>query len=99
MIDNRIETLELENKMLRNSNRLLQVELDKRKPCEEIKEQLQKAKELGAKTIAFTGEKENELEKSVDICLKVPSDNTGKIQEAHLVIGHLICKYVELALK
>ncbi|MHA1724569.1 MAG: D-sedoheptulose-7-phosphate isomerase [Promethearchaeota archaeon] len=56
---------------------------------------IQKAKELGAISIGFTGNRENELEKIVDYCLKVPSDDTPRIQEAHITIGHIICYLIE----
>jgi D-sedoheptulose 7-phosphate isomerase len=56
---------------------------------------IKKANELGAITIGFTGEKENKLEKIADICLKVPSDDTPRIQEGHITVGHIICYLVE----
>ncbi len=56
---------------------------------------LEKAKELGAITIGFTGEKENKIEKIVDYCLKVPSTDTPRIQEGHITVGHIICFLVE----
>jgi D-sedoheptulose 7-phosphate isomerase len=54
-----------------------------------------KAKELGAVTIGFTGEKESELSKLCDFCLKVPSNDTPRIQECHILFGHIICEIVE----
>jgi len=56
---------------------------------------LEKAKEKGAITVGRTGQKENEIEKIVDFCVKVPSDDTPRIQEAHITIGHIICYLVE----
>ncbi|MFX1311019.1 MAG: SIS domain-containing protein [Promethearchaeota archaeon] len=56
---------------------------------------LEKAKEIGAKTIGFTGQRENKIEKIVDYCLKVPSTDTPRIQEGHITIGHIICYLVE----
>ncbi|MHA1729854.1 MAG: D-sedoheptulose-7-phosphate isomerase [Promethearchaeota archaeon] len=56
---------------------------------------IQKAKELGAISIGFTGAQENKLEKIVDICLKVPSNDTPRIQEAHITISHIICYLIE----
>ncbi|MFW9936248.1 MAG: SIS domain-containing protein [Candidatus Thorarchaeota archaeon] len=54
-----------------------------------------KAKDMGALTIGFTGKKENKIEKIVDYCLKIPSDDTPRIQEGHITIGHIICFLVE----
>jgi len=31
----------------------------------------------------------------VDVCINVPSDDTPRIQEAHIMIGHIICEIVE----
>ena len=56
---------------------------------------LKKAKELGAITIGFTGLKENKIEKIVDFCLKIPSNDTPRIQEGHITVGHIICYLVE----
>lgn len=56
---------------------------------------LKKAKELEAITIGFTGLKENKIEKIVDYCLKIPSNDTPRIQEGHITVGHIICYLVE----
>lgn len=53
------------------------------------------AKSLGVHTIALTGQKENLLEKLSDITIKVPSIDTARIQESHIMIGHIICELVE----
>jgi len=54
-----------------------------------------KAKKLGAKTIAFTGKSGGKLKNKVDILLNIPSDNTPRIQEAHITVAHIICGLVE----
>lgn len=56
---------------------------------------LNKAKEKGAITIGFTGQKENKMEAIVDYCLKIPSNDTPRIQEGHITVGHIICYLVE----
>lgn len=56
---------------------------------------LKQAKELGLTTIGFTGENGGEINQYCDILLKVPSSDTPRIQEAHLLIGHAICELVE----
>lgn len=53
------------------------------------------AKKIGAITIGLTGSNPNKLEKISDITLKIPSNNTQRIQEAHILIGHIICEIVE----
>jgi D-sedoheptulose 7-phosphate isomerase len=54
-----------------------------------------KAKEKGAKTIGFTGQNRNKVEEVSDICLKIPSSDTPRIQEGHITAGHIICYLVE----
>ena len=56
---------------------------------------IEKAKQKGAITIGFTGQKENKLEKIADYCLKIPSTDTPRIQEDHITVGHIICYLVE----
>jgi len=56
---------------------------------------IERAKKLGAITVAMTGKKENKLEKIVDYCLKMPSEDTPRIQEGHITVGHIICYLVE----
>lgn len=53
------------------------------------------AKELGLKTVAFTGRSGGELGKVADISFKVPSDETPRIQESHITAAHAICEVVE----
>lgn len=59
---------------------------------------MQKAKEMGIKTIAFTGEKGGQMKELADITLNVPSDTTNHIQEMHIALGHIICGHIEKAL-
>ncbi len=53
------------------------------------------AKIIGAKTIGLTGNDGGELSKLVDLALKVPSESTQRIQESHILIGHILCDIVE----
>ncbi len=48
-----------------------------------------------AYTVGFTGRGENRLSDIVDIALRVPSEDTPRIQEAHIAILHIICCLVE----
>ena len=54
-----------------------------------------KAKELGVITIAMTGESGGEMKTLADYLLNVPSTDTPRIQESHIMIGHIICEIVE----
>jgi len=54
-----------------------------------------KAKEKGAITVGFTGQNKSEVEEITDICLKIPSTDTPRIQEGHITVGHIICYLVE----
>lgn len=56
---------------------------------------MKKAKELEIKTICMTGEHGGALKNITDIALCVPSNDTPRIQEAHIMIGHIICELVE----
>lgn len=56
---------------------------------------LRKANEIGLKTIGFTGSHGGDMNSFCDIMIKVPSDDTPRIQEAHIMIGHIICQLVE----
>ncbi len=57
-----------------------------------------KAKELGVITVAMTGETGGEMKAMADYLLNVPSTDTPRIQEAHIMIGHIICEIVEAQL-
>jgi len=56
---------------------------------------IEAAKERRALTVGLTGATGGKLGKVVDICIKVPSNDTPRIQEAHIAIGHIICQLVE----
>ncbi len=53
------------------------------------------AKKIGTTTIGFTGKDGGLLKDAVDICLTIPSNNTPRIQECHITVGHIICSIVE----
>lgn len=57
-----------------------------------------KAKEMKINTVGFTGGDGGKLSEIVDVAVVVPSSNTPRIQEAHIVIGHIICELVEAEL-
>lgn len=53
------------------------------------------ARELGLFTIALTGASGGEMGKLVDVLINVPSDETPRIQECHILAGHALCDAVE----
>ncbi len=54
-----------------------------------------KAKELGVVTVAMTGKTGGEMRQVADYLLNVPSMDTPRIQESHIMLGHIICEIVE----
>lgn len=52
-----------------------------------------KAKEM--KVIAFTGKDGGKLKEYADFLINVPSTDTPRIQECHILVGHIICQLVE----
>lgn len=61
--------------------------------CEAVK----KAKTMGIRTVCFLGRNGGKLKDMADIPMIVPSDCTARIQEAHIMMGHIICELVENA--
>jgi D-sedoheptulose 7-phosphate isomerase len=59
---------------------------------------VEQGREQGIVTIGLTGKKGGALADKVDHWLGVPSDDTPRIQEAHLVVEHLLCEALEEAL-
>jgi D-sedoheptulose 7-phosphate isomerase len=53
------------------------------------------AKEKGMITIGFTGESGGVLRSVSDYLINVPSFDTPRIQESHIMLGHIICQMVE----
>jgi len=56
---------------------------------------LQTAKELDCKLIGFSGRNGGEMNDLCDINLVVPSEDTPRIQEMHIFIGHTICHLID----
>lgn len=56
------------------------------------------AKAQGLMIVGMTGESGGKLETLCDVCLKMPSSNTARIQEAHITVGHILCAQIEAAL-
>lgn len=60
-----------------------------------IIEAFKAAKEKGMITIGFTGETGGKLKPLSDHLFNVPSKTTPRIQESHIMLGHIICQLVE----
>ena len=56
------------------------------------------AKRKGMVSIGLTGRGGGQLKALADYCICVPSDDTPRVQEAHIMIGHLLAEMVELEL-
>jgi len=59
---------------------------------------IEMAKEKGMKIIGFSGTSGGKMARLCDVLLNVPSTDTPRIQEAHILIGHILCQYVEVTL-
>ncbi len=53
------------------------------------------ARELGMTTVAFTGSTGGKMAPLSDLLLNVPSDDTPRIQEAHILLAHIVCERIE----
>ncbi len=56
---------------------------------------LQTARQIGAFTVAFTGQSGREIADIAEVALCIPSKDTARIQEAHILCGHMLCDWVE----
>jgi len=63
-----------------------------------ILEALAMCKEKGIFSIGLTGAKGGKMLDACDLCIRVPSDETPRIQEAHILVGHILCCLVEEAI-
>jgi D-sedoheptulose 7-phosphate isomerase len=59
---------------------------------------LQTAKTLGMATVGLTGETGGQTKAAADHCICVPSRDTARIQESHILIGHILCEIIECEL-
>ena len=59
---------------------------------------LKQAKYKNLKTISLTGKTGGNLDGVGDITIKVPSNDTQRIQESHIMIGQILCSLLELSL-
>ena len=53
------------------------------------------ARRMGIHVVGLTGAAGGQMETGCDLCLKIPSTITPRIQEAHILVGHLLCAFIE----
>ncbi|MBI5117279.1 D-sedoheptulose 7-phosphate isomerase [Candidatus Poribacteria bacterium] len=56
---------------------------------------LKRARKIGCTTVCMTGHSGGKMKRFADVLLNVPSNVTPRIQESHVLIGHIICELVE----
>lgn len=56
---------------------------------------LKLAKEMGCNTLGFSGRNGGRMNEFCDLNLVVPSNNTPRIQEIHILIGHILCEIID----
>ena len=56
---------------------------------------LEAARKVGAVTVAFTGAGGGKIATAADFLFEVPSNDTPRIQEAHILAGHILCEILE----
>ena len=56
---------------------------------------VKKAKEKSISVVGFLGGKGGKLAEMCDVPVIVPTENTQRIQESHITIGHILCEIVE----
>ena len=60
-----------------------------------VLEGIKTAKKIGATTIGLTNEKGGKLKGLAELCLRVPSTDTQRVQECHMAVGHILCDIIE----
>ena len=63
-----------------------------------ILEALEAARFQGIRTVGLTGASGGRMRALSDYCVRVPSGETARIQECHIVIGHVLCGLMEAAI-
>jgi D-sedoheptulose 7-phosphate isomerase len=62
---------------------------------ENVLQALKVARKMGITTVGLTGKDGGRMKSRVDYCLAVPSNDTARIQECHILLGHIICQIAE----
>ena len=58
----------------------------------------EESRKMGIYTIGLTGKQGGEMRNKANCCICVPSDDTPRIQESHITIGHIVCEIIESTL-
>jgi D-sedoheptulose 7-phosphate isomerase len=56
---------------------------------------LEAARECGARTVAFTGKGGGAMAGIAELVLEIPSNETPRVQEGHILCGHMLCDFIE----
>jgi len=56
---------------------------------------IESAREIGMRVITLIGKDGGEMRNLGDVNIIIPSDNTPRIQEMHIMIGHMICNFID----
>lgn len=59
---------------------------------------VEQARMAGMKVVGMTGDSGGKMRDLCDILINIPSSDTPRIQESHILVGHIICELVEAAL-
>ena len=62
---------------------------------ENVVRALKKANSIGAETIGLVGNNGGKIKEVANLSIVVPSNDTARIQEVHITIGHIICELIE----
>ena len=62
---------------------------------ENVVRALKKANALGAETIGLVGNDGGKIKEVANLSIVIPSNDTARIQEVHITIGHIICELIE----
>ena len=81
------------NALVNNGDLVIAISTSGKSP--NIIEGIKTSKNKNAKIILLTGKNNNKLKHLTDITIRVPSNETPRIQESHRIIIHIICEFVE----
>ncbi len=56
---------------------------------------VEQARQQDITVAGWTGGAGGQLQSAVDLCIKIPSGDTARIQEMHIFLGHVLCEYLE----
>ncbi len=59
---------------------------------------IEMARKMDIKVVGLTGEDGGRIRDLCDVCIRIPSRVTPRIQEGHILVGHLLCAYIEKGL-